>query len=101
MNLLQKYKNYINDNPKGYWFKRKAFGWGWTPATWQGWIIGIYLAIILLLASTIDELSSQREVMFMLVLPLVILTTTFIRIAYLKGESPKWSWGFSRKKHKK
>ena len=20
-----------------YWFKAKTYGYGWTPATWQGW----------------------------------------------------------------
>ncbi len=22
-----------------YWFKAKNYGWGWYPATWQGWLI--------------------------------------------------------------
>lgn len=25
--MFQKYRDYINDNPKGYWFKAKPFGW--------------------------------------------------------------------------
>ena len=20
------------------WFRRKTFGWGWTPAGWEGWL---------------------------------------------------------------
>ena len=21
------------------WFKAKRYGWGWAPATWQGWLV--------------------------------------------------------------
>ena len=27
MALFKKYLDYVNDNPKGYWFKRKLYGW--------------------------------------------------------------------------
>lgn len=82
------------DNPNNLWFKAKWFGWGWTPVTWQGWLVTlVYLALIILLSSTVDESSSTNEVLFMLVLPVTLLTITFIRIAYKKGEKPRWSWG--------
>jgi len=79
---------------KKIWFKAKTFGWGWYPATWQGWLItAIYLVIILALAFTIDENSTNQEVAFMLFLPMAILTACFIRIAYKTGEKPEWRWG--------
>jgi hypothetical protein len=34
--MFKKYIEYLKDNPQGYWFKRKVWGWGWTPVTWQG-----------------------------------------------------------------
>ena len=95
MNFIKKYIQYLKDNPEGYWFKRKLFGWGWAPAKWQGWLITIvFIVLILLFAMTIDENSSDREVVFTLILPVVLLTITMIRICYLKGEKPKWQWGF-------
>ena len=21
------------------WFRRKRFGWGWTPISWEGWVV--------------------------------------------------------------
>ena len=30
------FKEYIRNNPKGYWFKRKLYGWGWFPVKWEG-----------------------------------------------------------------
>lgn len=76
------------------WFKRKKFGWGWTPATWQGWLLTFaYVGLIALCALTIDENSPASEVAFTFVLPVLLLTAVFIRIAYKKGEKPRWQWG--------
>src|SRR5262245_12007807 len=38
MNFLSRYIRYLKDNPEQYWFKRRTYGWGWVPATWQGWL---------------------------------------------------------------
>ena len=85
--MLRTYLQYIKDNPEGYWFKKKLYGWGWTPATWKGWLVTIvYLALVLGFALTIDESSPPRELFFTFWLPLILLTITFMRIAYVKGE---------------
>ena len=97
--MLQKYRDYINDNPKGYWFKSKPFGWWWTPVTWQGWlVIAIYIILVVGFSLTIDETSPTREVMFTFLLPIFLLTITLIRICYKKGETPHWNWGWPKKK---
>lgn len=99
MNFLKKYFLYVKDNPEGFWFKRKLFGWGWTPATWQGWVItGLYIVVVLMAALTINENSPREEVFFTFLMPLFFFTVVFMRIAYKKGEKPKWSWGFPKKK---
>jgi hypothetical protein len=29
------------------WFCRKTFGYGWTPVTWQGWLVlALFVAIV-------------------------------------------------------
>ncbi len=34
-----------------HWFVRQRFGYGATPATWQGWLsVAVYLAIVALFA---------------------------------------------------
>ncbi len=94
--MIKEYIKYLKDNPQGYWFKRKLYGWGWTPATWQGWAtIGVYIVLILLFALTVDENSPKNEVFFTFFLPIILLTVTLIRICYTKGESPRWQWGIS------
>lgn len=76
------------------WFKRKLYGWGWYPSTWQGWLVTlVYTTLLILFGLTINENSHAREVVFTFGLPVLLLTITFIRIAYKKGEKPRWQWG--------
>lgn len=97
--MIKEYRNYIQDNPKNFWFKRKLYGWGWTPATWQGWAVTtLYIFLVVAFATTIDKSSPTREIMFTCILPITLLTFTFIRICYKKGETPKWQWGYKKNK---
>ena len=96
---FQELKAYIQDNPQEYWFKRKLYGWGWVPATWQGALVVLgYLVAITLFALTLNEASPMREIAFTLILPTMILTTALVGICYKKGEKPRWQWGIPSKK---
>lgn len=99
MNLIKQHIDYLKDNPNNLWFKRKLYGWGWTPARWEGWaVIGVYVIAIGAFALTIDENSSARELVFKFFLPTLLLTITLLRICYKKGEKPCWQWGAPDKK---
>jgi hypothetical protein len=92
--MIKKYIAYLQDNPQGFWFKRKLYGWGWVPATWQGWsVIVAYVMSILALAFTVDNNLSMQEVILPFVLPALLLTLLLILICYKKGEKPRWQWG--------
>jgi uncharacterized membrane protein len=85
---------YLKDNPEGYWFKRKLYGWGWTPATRRGWMVTTGFAVaVFALAVRVDESASEEEVLKLVVLPIFALVAAFILIAYKTGEKPKWTWG--------
>lgn len=104
--MLKKYIEYIRDNPQRYWFKRKLYGWGWEPATWQGWSITLgYIGLMLLLAfsqeKAISEDPASGSNILEFLLPLILLTATMIFIAYKKGEKPAWQWGFPDKDKEK
>ncbi len=101
--MFKKYFNYLNNNPEHYWFKRKIWGWGWTPATWQGWLTTfIYIALVIGLALMREEAipgnpdSGSNFLVFGL--PIILLTVLFIYIAYKKGEKPRWQWGLPKDK---
>lgn len=88
---------YLKDNPKQLWFKRKLFGWGWTPVKWQGWLtIALYVTGILLLSFTLGDTTSNLEITLRFALPIILMTAILIWICYKKGEKPKWQWGLSK-----
>ncbi len=96
--MWKEYIDYINDNPKGYWFKRKLYGWGWTPATWQGWIVmAVFAFSIAFNVARINVIVSNSEDVTALVLKTVALVGIIILVCYLKGEPPKWMWGIPKK----
>lgn len=69
------------------WFKRKTYGYGWTPVTWQGWaVIIIWLILFYFAVTKIDS-----EVMKLV--SIIIITIILIFVSYKKGEKPKWQWG--------
>jgi len=75
---------------KKIWFKRRWYGWGWYPVTWQGWIVvlAFILAVIVLAFSTFP-----KENLTCYFISLGILVLVLILICLKKGEKPKWQWG--------
>lgn len=96
------YKDYYKDNPEGYWFKRKPYGWGWVPVRWQGWcVVLVYIALVLAVAfsqekSTLGNPDSGSNALVHL-LPILVLTALLIVLCYKKGEKPRWQWGGDKK----
>ncbi|PIS05138.1 MAG: hypothetical protein COT81_02680 [Candidatus Buchananbacteria bacterium CG10_big_fil_rev_8_21_14_0_10_42_9] len=91
---MKKYIEYLKDNPNHYWFKRKAFGWGWVPVKWQGWVvtaIGVAIAFGGIYIGEVDDAPGA------MLLGIVIGAGIMLYFGYKKGEKPKWSWGFPKK----
>jgi len=78
---------------KALWFKRKKYGWGWTPANAMGWLV---LIIYVILISAYPLISVLGQFSFSIVVFLIItflLTGILFWICFKKGEKPSWSWG--------
>lgn len=96
---FRNYIEYLEDNPKRYWFKRKLYGWGWVPVKWQGWVIILAFIGILLLngiyfASKVSPNGDPTTLDLSLFFGVIVVLIIFIFwICYKKGERPKWSWG--------
>lgn len=94
MKYWHEYVEYLKDNPKGYWFKNKRYGYGWTPARWPGWIVlGMYLNLVIWLVIYADrnllfEVEPSRFVLLILVATLLLIT-----VCWRTGEPLKWNWG--------
>lgn len=99
MKALKAYRAYIKDNPEGYWFKRKLYGWGWTPATREGWLVTLgFLAFIILVAWRAEQAQlTGSEVTYQVVVPFIVAVVTLIGICWRKGESPRWQWRIPKK----
>lgn len=86
---------------KKYWFKRKRFGWGWIPTTWQGWLVIVVWLIFILYLSKLFEAgknSTAETEMAIIFVSLVFLSVIpLVLIACLRGPKPKWRWGKSKK----
>lgn len=77
------------------WFRAKSYGYGWTPATWQGWIVMlVYLLVVLTGALTINTKAKDalHGVGIFLAIDLAA-TTTLIIVASMYGEKAGWRWG--------
>jgi hypothetical protein len=79
----------------GYWFKRKRYGWGWTPATWQGWaaVVLLVLAVVAAGLALGDDPSTGALVAYFVFATVAVVTVVLLSIA--KGPSPRWRWGRS------
>ena len=95
MNILKEHIEYLKNNQEGYWFKRKLYGWGWTPATWQGWLVlAVFIVLITLNAFRIDFNShSASDTLINVVPQTIILVALLILICFKTGEKPHWQWG--------
>lgn len=88
MNSFKKYFEYLKNNKEGYWFKRKLYGWGWTPAKWQGWIVLLIWVIFFISGMSMVYYDWLKSIIFS-----ISITIILIFICYKKGEKPKWQWG--------
>ena len=80
------YTEYMKDNPKGYWFKNKLYGFGWTPIKWQGWLVvlvftALVIADFLYTDSTSQSASDTLRPFF---IKIIILICILIFICYKK-----------------
>jgi hypothetical protein len=93
--MIKDYLNYIQNNSQKYWFRAKLYGWGWTPARWQGWLVTLVFVGLILLNSFRFEIEarSDSEVLLYFLPQTFILVLLLIIVCYKTGEKPRWQWG--------
>ena len=77
------------------WFKAKDYGWGWYPASWQGWLIlFVFIVLIVLNFLRIDSQShSVSDTLINAIPETIVLVLVLIFISWKTGEKPSWRWG--------
>lgn len=98
--MFKEYVEYFKNNPEGYWFKAKLFGWGWTPVKWQGWAsLLIFIAVVVWDFERIDLAShSNSDTLRPFLLQFALMLIVFALLTKGKWEKPRWSWGPPKKK---
>ncbi|HEX4013313.1 MAG TPA: hypothetical protein VHX17_05400 [Candidatus Cybelea sp.] len=71
-------------NEKRYWFKRRRFGLGWSPKSWEGWAVtGALVLLQAALPAIAQRFGAQRRVSPKLRLA---ISGAFVVLALLTGE---------------
>ena len=80
---------------KKYWFRAKRYGWGWTPASIEGWLIMFAWVVFNVWSFMhIDQSShSGSDTLIGDALPFILSTLLFLMICYKTGEYPAWHCG--------
>jgi len=82
------------------WFRRKTYGWGWTPITWEGWLVTLLVVVIpICIRLFMKHLEFDKATQYFYTYASIpILLMTLILICFRYGEKPKWQWGVKRTK---
>ena len=80
------------------WFAAKRYGYGWYPATWEGWAVTLgYVVLLLLPLLVIAAMGFKKDLgltFTIFYLPYVgILVWLLLWICVKKGEPARWRWG--------
>lgn len=76
-----------------YWFKPKAFGYGATPTTWEGWVVvAVFIVYLLSISMLITEGNVGNYFLYFVVgiVALIIISK--------KRTDGEWKWNFGIKK---
>lgn len=86
-------------NPKKFWFKSKRYGFGWYPASREGWFtLAVFVVAITWNAIRIDSHShSASDTLINFIPQTFVLVLLLIAIAYATGEKLHFQWGESKK----
>lgn len=81
-----------------YWFRQKTYGYGFTPVTWEGWLVTFGLVCFLLLAGFVNNFFNIEGPTFRegirFLLDVCILFGLFIVLFEKKCKGGmQWRWG--------
>jgi hypothetical protein len=81
------------------WFKAKRYGFGWTPASWEGWLVVVtFVAFEWWNFVRIDITShSNSDTIRPFIIQSFMAVIVLIYICYRTGEKLGWRWGNPRK----
>lgn len=86
--------NRYNSRMEDQWFKAKTYGWGWTPATWQGWLVtAVYAGTIGAAAVFLLRPKPTVAGCIEYVSAIAVASVMFVTVCIRKGAKLGWRWG--------
>ena len=59
------------------WFRRKTLGYGWTPCSWQGWVVmALFTGGVMIAAAAAKDLGRQGTLEIIAALTVCLLAVT-------------------------
>ena len=90
------------NTPKKYWFKPKRYGYGMTPASWEGWLITLGFILILLgfgkyIGMFEAEADQSKDIAIKFISGVLVLSLLFVRASESRCDGElKWRWGLKK-----
>lgn len=81
---------------KKYLMKRRRYGYGWIPVTWQGWTMLLLQGVLVVAAATFLPAKPAQPTTSELIRFLIILVcavATIVLVSVQSGPRAKWRWG--------
>lgn len=80
------------------WFRAKTYGWGWTPASIEGWLVlaAFFVGVAIDIAVFVyrkQHGADPRSAMIGFLIWIGILSAALIAVGWTTGERPRWHWG--------
>lgn len=78
------------------WFKRHRYGFGWTPASWQGLAVVLAAPLTVLVAAALVDALAPQDAWWPLPLLVIVSVATagaLVWVAAATGPRPRWRWG--------
>ncbi len=84
-----------NMKEKKLWFKAKNYGWGWYPASREGWFVMLWYitALLVILRKINSDSRPANDTIIAVTVSFLAVTAILIFICYKTGEKPEWRWG--------
>jgi hypothetical protein len=82
-------------NPQDYWFKRRRYGWGWTPVRREGWFLVAGFAAALIVPALLfgNRFEDNGWALVLWLIWVVVTAAGFIVLTTRHAPPGKWRWG--------
>lgn len=81
----------IPKEAKKHWFRNKSYGWGWYPASVEGWaVLGVFFVFVFVWSGAFAPKNGENIFVFLAGMGAAV--GGLILLCLATGEKPEWRW---------